>query len=284
MDKTIEIKNLTKYYSRNNAPAVDDLSLSVHEGEILGFLGPNGAGKTTTIRLLLDFIRPDSGSIRVFGMDNRRQTLAIRERIGYMPGELRLWDHMTGRDILSYLAGLRPGADLRYARELAERLRLDLDIRSRNYSTGNKHKVGIIQAMMHRPPLLILDEPTTGLDPLVRQTFHELLREAQNNNQTVFLSSHVLSEVEAICDRVAILRAGRMRREMSIHELQTAIGPHHHHLLTTTDPPGRLASDTWGAECRLWRGLHPSLCYWNSRCHHQTCSQGSSGRSTGLKT
>lgn len=240
MEPAIDIQNLTKFYSQSAAPALDDLCLTVKSGEIFGFLGPNGAGKTTTIRLLLDFIRPDSGSVQVLGMDSHSESLMIRERIGYLPGELRLWDHMTGRDILGYLGGLRRGADLRYARELAERLHLDLDRRAYNYSTGNKRKVGIIQAMMHRPALLILDEPTSGLDPLVRQTFHDILNEAQQNGQTVFLSSHNLSEVEEVCDRVAILRAGRLRREMGIGELQGNIG----RTVTIFTPPP-IQQDGW---------------------------------------
>jgi ABC-2 type transport system ATP-binding protein len=223
MNTVIDIRELSKSYDKRAAPALDNLTLTVERGEIFGYLGPNGAGKTTTIRLLLDLIRPSAGSMSVLGLDVQRQSTAVRSQIGYLPGELSLWDHLTGRDVLRYMAGLRPGSDMRFARELAERLHLDLDARVRSYSTGNRRKVGIIQALMHHPPLLILDEPTTGLDPLMRQTFNAILREARADGQTVFLSSHVLSEVEAVCDRVAMLRNGRLRQIMHISDLRSVL-------------------------------------------------------------
>lgn len=223
MTPVIQTSGLTKYYPGKPAPALKDLNLSIERGEIFGYLGPNGAGKTTTIHLMLDFLRPSAGHVQIMGLDVQQHSTAIRQSIGNLPGELRLWDHLTGRQILHYLANLRPNCDLNYAFELAERLGLQLDLRAKNYSTGNKRKVGIVQAMMHRPALLILDEPTNGLDPLVRQTFHHLLKEAQANGQTVFLSSHVISEVQTVCDRVAILRDGHLQRMAHVSQLDNDV-------------------------------------------------------------
>jgi ABC-2 type transport system ATP-binding protein len=217
MTTVIETTELTKRYP--GKLALDHLNLSVHKGEIFGYLGPNGAGKSTTIRLLLDLIRPTEGSARLLGMDTRRQSVAIKRHIGNLPSEAQLWDHLTGEQVLRYLCNLRPGCDWNYANQLAERLYLDLTIRTRDYSTGNRRKLGLIQALMHRPALLILDEPTSGLDPLMQQTFYELMREIRADGRTVFLSSHVLSEVEAICDRVGILREGRLQAVERITDL-----------------------------------------------------------------
>lgn len=217
MTTVIETTNLTKRYP--GKLALDHLNLSVQKGEIFGYLGPNGAGKSTTIRLLLDLIRPTTGSARLLGMDTRRQSVAIKHHVGNLPGEALLWDHLTGEQVLRYLCRLRPGCDWHYANQLAERLHLDLSIRTRDYSTGNRRKLGLIQALMHRPALLILDEPTSGLDPLMQQTFYELMREIRSDGRTVFLSSHVLSEVEAICDRVGILRDGRLQAVERISDL-----------------------------------------------------------------
>jgi len=214
----IEITNLTKRYP--GKLALDGLNLIVQQGEIFGYLGPNGAGKSTTIRLLLDLIRPTAGSARILGMESRRQSVAIKRHLGNLPAEVRLWDHLTGTQVLQYLCGLRPGSDWRYACELADRLDLDMVLHVRDYSTGNRRKLGLIQALMHRPSLLILDEPTTGLDPLVQQTFYELMREIRAEGRTVFLSSHMLAEVENICDRVAILRDGRLEAVERIDSLR----------------------------------------------------------------
>jgi ABC-2 type transport system ATP-binding protein len=217
MTTVIETTELTKRYP--GKLALDHLNLSVQKGEIFGYLGPNGAGKSTTIRLLLDLIRPTEGSAQLLGMDTRRQSVAIKRHIGNLPGEAQLWDHLTGEQVLRYLCGLRPGCDWGYANQLAERLHLDLAVRTRDYSTGNRRKLGLIQALMHRPALLILDEPTSGLDPLMQHTFYELMREIRSDGRTVFLSSHVLSEVEAICDRVGILRDGRLQAVERISDL-----------------------------------------------------------------
>lgn len=204
----IHMDGLTKDYGSTHA--LSDLSLDVESGEIFGYLGPNGAGKTTTIRLLLDFIRPTRGSATIFGLDTRRESVAIRERVGNLPGELALWNHMTGWELVDYLGGLRGGVDKRYVGELAERLDMDMKRRGKACSSGMKRKLGLIQALMHKPDLLILDEPTNGLDPLVQQTFYRLMREIAQQGRTVFMSSHNLPEVEHVCDRVGILRAGKL--------------------------------------------------------------------------
>lgn len=220
----LQTTDLTKRYPGNRSQpgrlALDQLNLVVQRGEIFGYLGPNGAGKTTTIRLLLDLIRPSSGSVQILGLDSRRDSVKVKRLVGNLPSEVRLWDHMTGWQVLRYMCRLRPGCDFQYAVQLAERLNLNLNPRVRSYSTGNKRKLGIVQALMHHPPLLILDEPTMGLDPLVSQTFNQLLLEARELGQTVFLSSHVLSEVEQVCDRVAVLRDGSLQAVERIRDLK----------------------------------------------------------------
>jgi ABC-2 type transport system ATP-binding protein len=186
------------------------LDLEVHQGEVFGFLGPNGAGKSTTMRLLLDLIRPSSGSARVLGQDTVKKSLEIRRRVGFLPGDLALYPKLTGRAMLDYLARLRGGVDLRTRDGLVERFGADIDRPVRQLSTGNRQKLGLIQAFMHEPELLILDEPIAGLDPLVQQSFHALLAEVTAQGRTVFLSSHTLSEVERVTHRLAILRQGRL--------------------------------------------------------------------------
>jgi ABC-2 type transport system ATP-binding protein len=194
----------------------------VYEGEVFGFLGPNGAGKTTTIRLLMDLIRPTSGHASIFGMEVRQGGPRLRRDIGYLPGELGLWPNLTGKQILHYLASERGGSkvvDPRYTAQLAERLGLDLGRKFREYSKGNKQKVGLVQAFMHRPRLLILDEPTGGLDPLNQQEFFRMLTETRAEGATVLLSTHILSEVEQTSDRVGIIRDGRLVRVGAIREV-----------------------------------------------------------------
>jgi ABC-2 type transport system ATP-binding protein len=208
MGDVITAERLTKYYGR--ARGVVDLSFAVRPGEVFGYLGPNGAGKTTTIRTMLDLIRPTSGRIWVFGLDPRAESVEVHRRTGYLPGEMALYDRLTGAEYLRHLAALRGGVDEAYAIELAERLTCDLSARIRSLSHGNKRKVALIQAFMHRPDLLILDEPTQGLDPLVQTEFHRLIEEVRAEGRTVFLSSHVLPEVERLCDRVGIIREGRL--------------------------------------------------------------------------
>src|SRR5690606_8262028 len=204
----IQTHRLTKSYGRSRG--IVDLDLAVEQGEVFGYLGPNGAGKTTTIRTLLGFLRPTSGGAAIFGLDSQRDAVAIRRRLGNLPGELALDPNLTGEQLLRYLANLRGGVEWAYVQELADRLDADLSRPTRAYSHGNKQKLGLIQAIMHRPELLILDEPTTGLDPLVQQAFYRMVDEARSRGQTVFLSSHILPEVERVCDRVGIIREGRL--------------------------------------------------------------------------
>ena len=213
---------------------------------MFGFLGPNGAGKTTTIRLLLDLIRPTSGTLTVFGLDSRRDSLAIRRRVGYVPGDLRLYDRLTGRELLIFFASLRGLGGLGDAASLAERLDLELDRPLRSLSTGNRQKTGLVQAFMHRPELLVLDEPTTGLDPLVQQTFHELVRETAADGRTVFLSSHVLAEVQELADRVAVLREGRVELVESVEALRARASRRLEATFATPPPAGAFA-DVSGA-------------------------------------
>jgi ABC-2 type transport system ATP-binding protein len=204
----IRAEGLTKQYGP--VRGLVGLDLAVQEGEVFGFLGPNGAGKTTTIRLLLDLIRPSDGRAEVFGLDTRRDSLAIRRRIGYLPGDLRLYERLTPRELFAYFGNLRGAGGSRGASALAERFGLELDRPIKALSKGNRQKVGLVQAFMHEPELLILDEPTSGLDPLVQQTFYDLVREVVDDGRTVFLSSHVLPEVQHTADRVALIREGRL--------------------------------------------------------------------------
>jgi ABC-2 type transport system ATP-binding protein len=217
----IQTKGLTKAYGSGakRTLALENLDLTIQPGEIFGYLGPNGAGKTTTIRLLLDFIRPDAGNATIFGQDVRANSVELHRRIGYLPGELNLWKNQKAGRIVQYFANVRGMPDASYAHELANRLKLDLSKKVRDFSTGNKRKLGIVIALMHKPELLILDEPTSGLDPLMQQTFNQLMHEVRAEGRTVFLSSHVLSEVQAICDRVAILRDGRLRAVETVEKL-----------------------------------------------------------------
>ena len=210
MTAVIRIEKLTKSYGSHRG--IVDVDLEVEQGEVFGFLGPNGAGKTTTIRVLLDLIRPTSGKAFVFDIESSADPAAIHRRIGYLPGEFALYDRLTGRQTLEYFGNLRGGVDKAYQTELIGRFDLDPSRRFREYSKGNKQKVGLVAALQHRPELLLLDEPTSGLDPLVQQTFFTLLRERVKDGATVFLSSHILSEVERSCDRVAIIREGRLVR------------------------------------------------------------------------
>jgi len=219
MALAIEADGLTKFYGRDRG--VENLDLEVEQGEVFGFLGPNGAGKTTTIRLLLDLIRPTRGRVSVLGLDTRRDSVELRSRVGYLPGDLHLYDHDTGRALCGFLGGLRGGADMARIEELAARLDLDLDRPIRSLSKGNRQKVGIVQAFMHRPALLVLDEPTGGLDPLMQHEFHRLVDEAVDGGATVFLSSHILSEVQAIAHRVGVIRDGHVVAVESVDALRS---------------------------------------------------------------
>ncbi|MDA0988000.1 MAG: ABC transporter ATP-binding protein [Chloroflexi bacterium] len=217
-NRVIHTENLTKFYGKHRG--LIDLNFEVRAGEVVGYLGPNGSGKSTTIRLLLDFIRPTKGRAEVFGMDVRAYSVDIRRRVGYLPGELVLYENLTGREMLVHLASLRGGVDWKYAEALAERLELDLSRSIKTLSKGNKQKVGLVQAFMHQPELLLLDEPTSGLDPLMQQEFYLMAREATAEGRTVFLSSHVLAEVERIADRVGIIREGKLVLEEEVATLK----------------------------------------------------------------
>jgi len=222
----IETQRLTKSYGPHRG--IIELDLEVGQGEIFGFLGPNGAGKTTTMRVLLDLIRPTSGRASVFGIETTVDPVAIHRRVGYLPGEFDLYDRLTGADTITYFGNLRGGVDRAYVTTLVERLDLDPSRRFREYSKGNKQKVGLIVALQHQPDLLILDEPTAGLDPLVQQTFFAMVREARADGRTIFLSSHIIDEVDRTCDRVAIIREGRLVqvdrieaiRELAFHHVE----------------------------------------------------------------
>lgn len=215
----ISASGLTKRYSRRGTLALDHIDLDVREGEVLGFLGPNGAGKTTTIRLLLDLIRPTEGAVRVLGVNPRSGGPALRRRLGYLPGELPFGGRQSALELLTFLGHLRGGVPGERITTLADRFGLDLSKPVRSLSKGNKQKVGIVQAFMHEPELLILDEPSSGLDPLLQREFMELVRERRTSGATVFMSSHILSEVEGVADRIAILRDGQL---VAVEEVEDA--------------------------------------------------------------
>ena len=216
----IATAGLTKDYGRGRG--IFDLDLVVDHGEIFGFLGPNGAGKTTTIRLLMGLIHPTRGGAEVLGLDCQRDSVAVKGHVGYLPGELPQYGGWKGAEVVGYLAGLRGNVDPAEVRRIAERFELDLGRTYREYSRGNKQKLALVVAFMHRPQLLILDEPTSGLDPLNQQQFHELVRESIDRGATVFLSSHVLSEVEQLCDRAGIVRDGKLVALAPLAELRAA--------------------------------------------------------------
>jgi ABC-2 type transport system ATP-binding protein len=208
MVDAIELRGLTKDYG--SLRALDDVSLTVQRGEVFGFLGPNGAGKTTTIRLLFDLIRPTAGSASVMGLDCQTQSVEARRRMGYLPGDLRLYDGLTGKQTIELFRSLRETRKEAFEEELASRLELDTSRTVKTYSKGNRQKLGLVLAMMHRPEVLVLDEPTSGLDPLVQETVEDLLLAFAADGGTVFLSSHMLSEVERLCHRAAFLRQGKL--------------------------------------------------------------------------
>jgi ABC-2 type transport system ATP-binding protein len=213
----IETFGLSKTYERT-VRALVDLDLRVERGEVFGYLGPNGAGKSTTIRLLLDLIHPTAGRASLFGLDTRAAGVASRRNVGYLPGDLRLADRLTGREQLASLARLRGSVDASLRDELCERLDVDLDRPIRQLSKGNRQKLGLVQAFMHRPDLVVLDEPTAGLDPLLQGEVRSLLRETAEEGRTVFLSSHSLDEVQHVADRVGVIRAGRL---VDVDEVET---------------------------------------------------------------
>ncbi|WP_280351059.1 ABC transporter ATP-binding protein [Nocardia abscessus] len=213
----VSIEHLCKRFGRT--VAVDDLTLTVAPGEVFGFLGPNGAGKSTTIRLLLGLIRPTAGTVRVFGAD-AGDVRRAHHHLAYVPADVALWPSLTGAETLELLARVGPGTDLDYRAELIDRFALDVDKPAKTYSTGNRQKVALVAAFASRARLLVLDEPTSGLDPLMEREFRQCVAEARERGQTVFLSSHMLGEVEALCDRVAILRSGRLVEIATLAELR----------------------------------------------------------------
>jgi ABC-2 type transport system ATP-binding protein len=218
MTAAIATEALAKFYGRRRG--VDGLDLEVQPGETYGFLGPNGAGKTTTIRLLLDLIRPTRGSVSLFGQEPRRGGEALRRRVGYLPGDFVVDGDQSARELLTHLGHLRGRVPQEAIRRLADRFELDIGVRIGKLSKGNRQKVGIVQAFMHEPELLILDEPTSGLDPMLQQIFLGLAREAKAGGQTVFMSTHVLSEAQQTADRIGIIRDGRMVAVESVEALR----------------------------------------------------------------
>jgi ABC-2 type transport system ATP-binding protein len=219
MTDAIETLGLTKDYG--NGRGIFDLDLTVKDGEVFGFLGPNGAGKTTTIRQLMGLIHPTRGSALIFGLDCDRDSVAVKRKVGYCPGELPQFGGWRGAEIVAFVAGLRGDVADASIKALAQRLDLDLARKYREYSHGNKQKLALVLAFMHKPVLVILDEPTTGLDPLVQQEFYGIVRDARAAGSTIFVSSHVLSEVEHICDRVGIVREGRL---VTVSKLEDLVG------------------------------------------------------------
>ncbi len=219
-ENVIETQALSVYYGKHRG--IVDVNLTVKKGEVFGFLGPNGAGKTTTQRVLLDVIRPTKGKASIFGLDCQAHGVAQRERIGYLPGELALYANMQASRFFEMIEYLRfKNGKAGYWRELADRLDLDTRRKIREFSRGNKQKVGVVAAFMNQPELLILDEPTGGLDPLVQQTVLEMVRETKRDGRTVFFSSHILSEVQAVCDRVGIIREGRLVATQRVEDMVT---------------------------------------------------------------
>lgn len=215
----ISIQKLSKRYGRSQTYALRDLSLAVMPGEIYGFLGPNGAGKSTAIRLLMNFIQPSGGSATILGQDIVKDSVNIKRSIGYLSSDAGMYRKMTGGQFLDYMSELQPAVSAAYRKELVKRLKADPRKRLGELSRGNRQKIGIIQAFMHQPQILILDEPTSGLDPLMQEEFYELVKESKQRGASVFTSSHILSEVQKMCDRVGIIREGKLVGERKIAEM-----------------------------------------------------------------
>lgn len=218
MTAIIKAHKLTKQYGKK--AALDHLNLELYKGEILGYLGPNGAGKTTTIRMILGLIKPTNGSVTVFGKDASEQAASIHARIAYVPGETSFWPSMSGAETLHFLASLHGSTDMKYQQELIEKFAFDPNKKIRTYSKGNRQKIALIAALSTRADLLIFDEPTSGLDPVMAKVFRDEVLQAKKNGQTVFLSSHILEEVEELCDRVAVLREGKLVELGTLDELR----------------------------------------------------------------
>ena len=217
MQAVIKIENLTKMYGKSRG--VSNVTLDVPSGTIFGFLGPNGAGKSTTINMLINLTKPTYGQVEIFGLDSQKDGLTIRKDIGFLSSDMSLDGHLTGWQQLEYFGHLRGNFDKKYVRELAKRLDSDLGLRTKNLSRGNRQKIGLISALMHKPKLLILDEPTSGLDPLIQAEFNKIILEHKAAGNTTFISSHVLSEVQELCDHVAFIRAGELIVNTTVQEL-----------------------------------------------------------------
>jgi ABC-2 type transport system ATP-binding protein len=241
-DYVIETKGLSVYYGRHRG--ILDVDLRVEKGEVFGFLGPNGSGKTTTQRVLMDIIRPTAGEARMFGKDCQKESVAARDRVGYLPGELSLYDNMKASQFFKmYFSLQKSNTDPKYWQMLADRLELDTSRKIRELSRGNRQKVGVVAAFMNKPDLLILDEPTNGLDPLMQQTVMELVQEANQAGATVFFSSHMLSEVEVVCDRVGIIRDGQLVTTQRVHDLITQQFKRVHFQFATPPPADAFTQD-----------------------------------------
>ena len=217
----LELKHLSKRYPGTSALALDNVSLAVSAGEVYGFLGANGAGKSTTIRTILNFIQPSGGTALVCGLDIVTESVAVKKHIGYLAGEVALYDRMTGKEFLRFMESLQPLKSKGYAAELVKRFEADTKRPLGELSKGNRQKFALIQALMHEPDLLVLDEPTSGLDPLMQEEFFRLVREAKERGSAVFVSSHNFSEVQRICDRIGFIRSGKLAAEQTLAELAT---------------------------------------------------------------
>lgn len=231
----LKLSNLTKYYGSQKG--VEEINLEVQNGEVFGFLGANGAGKSTTIRTVLNFIAPTKGSAEIFGMNSVTHSVQIKHRIGYLSGEAELYEEMTGKQLFEYLASFGNHIDWHYVDSLVERLQAQPEKKIKSLSKGNRQKVALIQAFMHQPDLLILDEPTNGLDPLMQKVFYQMVSEMKEKGKTVFLSSHNLNEVQKICDRAAFVRAGNLVAIENINEFQSL--SYHRYIIEFAQSPDR---------------------------------------------
>lgn len=247
----IELKNVTKTYGSNRG--VRNISLDVKQGSIFGFLGPNGAGKTTTISMLVDLLRPTKGSLNIFGLDTHKDGVAIRRRVGFLAGDFALDGSLTGWQQLTYFGNLHGGVNRQRAQQLAKRLDCNLSRQIKNLSRGNKQKVGLISALMHDPELLIFDEPTSGLDPLIQAEFNKILAEHQAQGKTAFISSHMLSEVQAICSEVGFIRDGKLIAVQKLDDLGKATTKHIH-VVTTNDKLVKELRQLNGVKIQLHEG------------------------------
>jgi ABC-2 type transport system ATP-binding protein len=274
----IRTSGLSKHYGA--AVALDSLDLTVEPGEVVGYLGPNGAGKTTTIRLLLGLIRPTSGQAELFGLDCQRDSVKAHRRLSYVPGEASLWPALTGAETLHLLGRVQGRLDGAYRDDLIERFALDPDKKVRAYSKGNRQKLVLIAALMTRPDLLILDEPTSGLDPLMEQVFRQCVSEAKGRGQTVFLSSHILSEVEALCDRVGILREGKLVEMGTLAQMRHLSALSVEATFDGSVPdlsriPGVTSVETTGrvVRCQVRGSVEPLLKVWSASGVHELLSR-----------